>query len=135
MTAGYRHRADEWPFTEPPETPPPSLRVALVTPLRRLAGCWLQSQCKGCGNSKSWPIRMLLTERRERAEMPLQRAVAALVRCEKCGRVGCRLALVSDPRWRESQAAGKPPNWSLVVSASGSELGTVAFTEAEVDAR
>jgi hypothetical protein len=44
-------------------------------------------------------------------------------------RWGCDLALVSNPRWRESQPAGKPPNWSLVLT--GSERGAVAFTDRE----
>lgn len=126
----YRHDPDLWPFTEPPEVPPSSLADALATPLRALAGCWIESRCPGCGNVKRYLVRMLLTEHRGRAPMPLRRAVEALLQCERCQRWGIGLALVSDPRWRESKAAGKPPNWSMMLS--GSQGGTVAFTETDV---
>jgi hypothetical protein len=114
----------------PPETPPPSVTVALVTPLCGIAGFWIESRCTGCGNLKIYPIRMLLTERRERAHMPLRRAVAALAACERCGQDGCRLARVSNPRCQESQPVGGPPNWSQTIA--GSDVGAVVFATTEV---
>jgi hypothetical protein len=98
----------------------------METKLRDLAGCWIEARCANCGWLKGHPVRMLLTERRERADMALRRAVDALGRCEACGQ-GVTLALVSDPRWRVSRAAGKPPNWSMTLTGRG--RGTVAFTD------
>ena len=127
------HRPHEWPWSPPPELPPPSLADALATPLHEMEGCWIESRCRGCGNLKGYPVRTLLTERPKRAGMSLLRGVEALLHCDKCDRWGIELALVSDPRWRESRVAGKPPNWSMVLS--GSLRGTVAFTEPPLDIR
>jgi hypothetical protein len=118
--------ADHWPFTEPPKEPPASLHEALHTPLRAFAGCWIASYCPACRHQKAHPIRWLLTERRERAEMGLRRAVEALKLCPGC-QVDRRLALVSDPQWQSSQPAGKPPNWSLTLT--GRSAGTVRYTD------
>jgi hypothetical protein len=122
---GPYHDADHWPFTEPPWRPPPTLHEALHMPLRPLAGCWIDSHRPGCRHTKTYPIRWLLTERRERAEMGLRRAVHALRRCPGC-QVDRRLALVSDPQWQSSKPAGKPPHWSLQLTGRGA--GTAAFT-------
>jgi hypothetical protein len=116
--------APDWRVMPPPEWPPTDLSAALATPLRALAGCWLEQKCS-C-RTLQMPIRRLLTDYPHRAEMTLRRAVSALARCEICS--GERhQALASHPRWKQVRVAGKPPNWSLTLT--GPKAGAVAFTK------
>jgi hypothetical protein len=117
-------RKDWWPLTAPPPKPP-AFAVALETKMWEFAGCWLDMRCR-CGASAK-PIRLLLTEGRHRADMPLRRAVKAFERCGRCGEAKA-MALISDPNWQDHMPAGGAPHWRLTLN--GPEAGAVAFTKA-----
>jgi hypothetical protein len=109
------HDPDSWPETPAPERPPDTLDAALATRLRNLARCWIKNDCPRCRHVGMTPVRLLLTQRPQRADMPLRRAVEALGACPACGGE-LWLALVSHPRWQTTRAAGGVSNWSLALT-------------------